>query len=133
MLRAMSPRRLPAALAFAFLAAGCGGGGSTSTPEPAFGGDPSQVLTVTIRNDQMNEARITLFLDRTRTRLGTVRANQSETFRVPIRNVMPVRLEFDLTLGAHCVTRDASLGPGDNIEVTIPVNLNMMAAVCRRN
>ena len=132
MLSAMSLRRLPAALALALLAAGCGGGGSTSSPAPAFEGDPSQVLTVTIRNDQMNEARVTLFLDRTRTRLGTVRANSSETFRVPMRNIVPVRLEFDLTLGAHCVTRDVSLGPGDDIDVTIPVNLNMMAAVCRR-
>ena len=39
-------------------------------------------------------------------------------------------MQFDLTLGARCVTRDIVIGPGELIEVIIPVNLSMMAAVC---
>jgi hypothetical protein len=46
--------------------------------------------------------------------------------------VSMVHMEFNLTLGAHCITRDVSLGPGDDVKVTIPTNLAMMAAVCRR-
>ena len=68
-----------------------------------------------------------------RERLGTVRAFSSETFHVPMQRIAEVHMEFDLTLGAHCVTQSISLGPGDDISVTIPTNLDMMAAVCRRN
>ncbi len=125
-------KRLSATLAFAVLVTGCAGGGARSRPEPALDGDLSQVLTVTIENQQLNEARVFLFIDHDRRRLGTVRGNQQETFHVPITHIAQVRLEFDLTLGEHCVTRDIPLGPGEQIDVTIPVNLNMMVAVCRR-
>ena len=129
---AMSMRKLFATLAFALLATGCGGGGATSTPEPAFEGDLSQVLTITIRNQQLNDARVFLLIDSQRTRLGTVMGNRQETFHVPMTHISRVHMEFDLTLGEHCVTTDVSLGPGDDVDVTIPSNLNMMAAVCRR-
>ncbi len=123
-------RRLLAMLA-ALFAAACGGGGGTSAPAPAFDGDPSQVLTITIRNEQIDVARISLWINSARRRLGDVRGNATETFHVPMRNSASVRMTFDLTLGASCVTRDVVLRPGEVIEATIPVNLSTMAAVCQ--
>ena len=115
----------------ALFAAACGGGGGTSAPAPAFDGDSLQGLTITIRNEQINTARISLWINSARRRLGDVRGNATETFQVPMRTSASVRMSFDLTLGASCVTRDVVIGAGDVIEVTIPVNLSTMQAVCR--
>lgn len=126
-----SGRKLLGTIAFALLAAGCGGSGGTQAPAPAFDGDLSQVLTITIRNEQLDLARVTLWINGQRRRLGDVRGINSQTFHVPMSGRDPVRMSFDLTLGRSCVTRDVMLGPGESVEVRIPVNLNMMAAVCR--
>ncbi len=126
-----SGRKLLGTIAFALLAAGCGGSGGTRAPAPAFDGDLSQVLTITIRNEQLDIARVTLWINGQRRRLGDVRGINSQTFHVPMSGRDPVRMSFDLTLGRSCVTRDVMLGPGESVEVRIPINLNMMAAVCR--
>lgn len=123
-----SGRKLLGTVVVALLAAGCGG---TAAPPPTLIGDASQALTITIRNEQIDAARITLFLNSTRRRLGDVRGNSTETFQVPMPVSASVRMGFDLTLGASCVTRDIFLAPGDVIDVTIPVDLRMMQAVCR--
>ena len=124
-------RKLLATLAVALLTAGCGGGGGTSAPPPAFDGDASQALTITIQNQQLDAARVALYINGARQSLGEVRGMQSQTFQVAMERSYPVRMVFDLTLGASCVTRDVVLRPGESIQVTIPVNLQMMAAVCR--
>ena len=123
-------RNLLATVAVVLLAAGCGGGGSTSAPTPASDLDPSQILTVTIRNDQTDVARVNLWINGVRQRLGEVRGLQSQTFQVPMQRTNPVRMSFDMTLGRSCVTRDVVLSPGETVEVRIPVNLSMMQAVC---
>ncbi len=123
--------KLSTTLALVLLVAGCGGGGGTSAPTPAFDGDQSQVLTITITNEQIDVARVTLWINSVRQRLGEVRGNRTQTFHVPMQRSEPVRMSFDLTLGASCVTRDVVLGPGEVVEVRIPVNLSMMQAVCR--
>jgi len=123
-----SGRNLLGTVVVALLAAGCGG---TAAPPPTLGGDASQALTITIRNEQIDAARITLWVNSARRRLGDVRGNSTETFQVPMPVSASVRMEFDLTLGASCVTRDVFLAPGDVIDVTIPVDLRMMQAVCR--
>ena len=134
MLAARIGRGVLTTLAISVFGAACGGSGSGSAaPAPTFEGDLSQVLTIEIRNDQANEARVQLWIDRTRQRLGTVRSFSSQTFHVPMAGIAEVHMEFNLTLGNHCVTRSISLGPGDDISVRIPSNLNQMAAVCRRN
>ena len=112
-----SGRKLLATLAVALLAAGCGGGGGTSAPPPAFDGDQSQVLTITIRNDQLNAARVTLWINSVRQRLGDVRGMQTETFHVPMERSQPVRMSFDLELGASCMTRELVLRPSEVVEV----------------
>ena len=113
-------KKLLATLFVALVAAACGGGGGTSAPPPAFYRDPSQVLTITIRNEQIDTARVTLWINSLRQRLGDVRGNATETFHVPMPRSASVRLEFDLTLGASCVTRDLVLGPGDVVVTRIP-------------
>ena len=126
-----SGKKLFGTLAVGLFVAACGGGGGTSAPPPAFDGDPSQVLTITIRNEQIDAARVTLWINSRRQRLGDVRGIMTRTFQVPMERSASVRLEFDLTLGASCVTRDLVLGPGDVVETRIPVDLRMMQAVCR--
>jgi len=123
-----SGRKLRGTVVVALFTAGCGG---TAAPPPTLGGDASQALTITIRNEQIDAARITLFLNSTRQRLGDVRGNSTETFQVPMRVSASVRMEFDLTLGANCVTRDIELGPGDVVQTVIPIDLRYMQAVCR--
>ena len=124
-------RELLVTLTVGLLAAGCGGGGGTSTPPPAFDGDQSEVLTITIRNERLNVARVSLWIAGVRQRLGDVRSNQTATFHVPMQRSEPVRMSFDLTLGANCVTRDVELGPGDVVQAVIPVDLRLMQAACR--
>ena len=123
-----SGRKLLGTVVVALLAAGCGG---TAAPPPTLRGDASQALTITIRNEQIDAARITLWVNSARRRLGDVRGNSTETFQVPMPVSASVRMEFDLTLGPTCVTRDVFLAPGDVIDVRIPSDLRMMQAVCR--
>jgi hypothetical protein len=118
-------------LAFSLTTTGCGAG-VASTPRAAFSGNRDEVLQITVRNQQLNEARVWLWVDGQRQRLGSVRGNENETFFHPINNISTVHMEFDLTLGQRCITANVSLGPGDVVEAVIPPNLNMMAAVCRR-
>ena len=119
----------PAALAVVLLAAGCGGAGGA--PPSPFDGDSSQALTLTIRNEQLDPARVTVWVSRQRRNLGEVRGNSSRTFQVPMGGLEGVYISFELLLGANCVTREVVLGPGDAIELRIPSNLNTMDAVCR--
>ena len=134
MLAARTGRGVLTTLSVALIAGACGGSGAGSAaPAPTFEGDLSQVLTIEIRNDQANDARVQLWINRNRQRLGTVRSFSTQTFHMPMDRIAEVHMEFNLTLGNHCVTRSVSLGPGDDISVTIPTNLNQMAAVCRRN
>jgi len=123
---------LVAATAVALIA-GCGGAGNSSRlARPSFDGSSGQGgLTITIENQQLNEARISLWIDGSRRRLGTVQAHATETFRLPIDAASTVRMEFDLTLSVRCETRSVMLGPGEVIHVIIPSNLRMMDAICR--
>ena len=126
-----SQRNLLATLFVALLTAGCGGGGGTSTPQPAFDGDLSQVLTIEIRNERLDATSIVLFIEGARQRLGDVRGNQTQTFHVPLERASQITMTFNITLGPSCVTRSVVLRPGEEILVRIPVNLNTMQAVCR--
>lgn len=114
---------------------GCGGGGSdtgssiqATTETPASTAD---VLTIIINNDQLDPIRTWLLVEGQRVRLGQVQSNGSETFYYAIPGIRQVRLEFDISLGRRCVTVDRPLGPGENIEVRIPVRLTAFPGVCR--
>jgi len=130
MMTAKTARTFLGTFSVVLLAVGCGG--SAPPPAPAAPVDLSTVLTITVRNHQMDEATIWLWNDGRRQRLGTVFGNGEKTFYHPMSDHSEVHMEFDLTLGQHCVTDDVTLGPGDDISATITTNLNMMAAVCRR-
>ncbi len=117
-------------LGLALTMSACAGGSSAPTPAP-FDGDLDSVLTITVMNQQLEEARVWLWVAGQRERLGAVRANQEVTFHHPMVGIRTVHMEFDVTLGRRCVTTDVSLGPGDNINATIPQNLMAFAGVCR--
>jgi hypothetical protein len=122
-------RNVLGVLGLALLASACTSSGPR--PEPARPGDPSEGLTVTVRNQKMADARIYLRVDGGRRPLGTVTGGAVETFFEPLAQISVVRMEFDLVQGERCVTAELSLGPGEEIDFTIPMNLNMIAAVCR--
>lgn len=111
------------------LSSGCttGSGGR----DVSFRGDSAPGLTVTIRNQRTQEARLWIWIDGRRESLGTVQPTDTETFRVRLDRISDVRLEFDLTLGARCMTRTARLEPGTRLDVSIPVNLQYMDVRCR--
>jgi multidrug efflux pump subunit AcrA (membrane-fusion protein) len=124
-----------ALLLLALAATACGGGGSGSgssiaatTEVPATTEDK---LTVTIFNDQLDPIRTWLLVEGQRVRLGQVQSNGSETFYYSIPGIRQVRLEFDISLGRRCVTVDRALGPGESIEVRIPIQLTAFPGVCR--
>ncbi|MEM7417713.1 MAG: hypothetical protein AAF389_19650 [Gemmatimonadota bacterium] len=105
---------------------------ASSNSAGAFEGGGEEVVTIRVRNQQLEEARVYLYLDGQRQRLGSVRGNDTRTFRHPIDGLRRVNIEFDITLGARCVTRGVSLGPGDSFEMTIPSILNGFDGSCGR-
>lgn len=128
-----SEKRLGGVVTAAFvllttLVGGCttGSGGR----EVSFRGDNAPGLTIIIRNQRTQDARLWLWIEGRRESLGTVRSTATETFRARLDRVSDVRLEFDLTLGARCMTRTVRLEPGTRLDITIPVNLRMMEVRC---
>jgi hypothetical protein len=120
----------PVGLALVLVSAACAPSGPAAPPEP-FSGDSDEVLTITIRNQQLEDARVYLWVDGQRQRLGSVRASASEVFRLPMDQIRTVQMEFDITLGPRCITQGVSLGPGDDVEATIPSQLVAFAGACR--
>ena len=103
-----------------------------SSASNVFSGDSGEVVTLRVRNQQLQDARVYIIVDRQRARLGSVRGNETRTFRHPIDGVRTINIEFDITLGARCVTRGVSLGPEDAYEVTIPGILTGFDGACGR-
>lgn len=110
------------------LVGGCttGSGGR----EVSFRGDGAPGLTVTVRNQRTQSARLWIWIEGRRESLGTVQSTATETFQARLDRMSDVRLEFDLTLGARCVTRTVRLEPGTRLDITIPVNLRTMEVRC---
>ena len=128
-------QRLPshcilAGLLLVFVSTACAPGTAAERPAP-FAGDLSEVLTITVRNQQLEDARVYLWIDGQRQRLGSVRANGEEEFHQPMEGIRNVQLEFDITLGPRCIMQGVSLGPGDDVEATIPSQLVAFAGTCR--
>jgi hypothetical protein len=125
-----SVRGALAALSFAVIASACGGGVAPPAPEP-FDGDLSTVLAITVRNQQLEDARVWLWVDGQRETLGSIRGNREQTFYHRMDGIRSIHMEFRITLGPTCITRDVSLGPGDNVQATIPSLLTGFNGVCR--
>lgn len=118
-----------AAATLASLPTACTSGSGGRTPQ-FRGADGEPGLTITIRNQRTDAVRLWLWIDGARATLGSVQGVETEIFRSRLDRVSLVRLEFDVTLGSHCVTRTVSLEPGDRLDVTIPTNLRMMDVRC---
>ena len=129
---ATSTRRALCALAVFLLVTACGGSSEPprSSAEPPA--DLSTVLTITVRNEQLEEARTWLWVEGQRNRLGSVRANQTETFYYPLDGIRNLHLEFDVMLGQRCITADRNYGPGEQVDVRIPSNNVGFQGICRR-
>jgi hypothetical protein len=122
-------RNVLGVLGLVLLASACTASGAQ--PESAAPVDPSKGVTVTLRNEKLADARVYLRVDGGRRPLGTVTGGAEETFFEPLGQISVVRIEFDLIQGERCVTAELSIGPGEEIEYTIPMNLAMVTAVCR--
>ena len=129
---AIRTRCAVSALAAALLLGACGGSSEPprSSVEPPT--DLSTVLAITIRNEQLEEARTWLWVEGQRYRLGSVRSNQTETFYYPLDGIRNLHLEFDVMLGQRCITADRNYGPGESVDVRIPSNNVGFPGVCRR-
>ncbi|MDH3270287.1 MAG: hypothetical protein OEN56_03080 [Gemmatimonadota bacterium] len=106
-------------------------GSAPANRTPSFRGDSAPGLTITIRNQRMQDARFWIWTDGRRESLGTVRSTETKIFRTRLDRISDVRLEFDLTLGDRCSTRTARVEPGARLDVTIPTNLRLMDVRCR--
>ncbi|MGB1656353.1 MAG: hypothetical protein ACPHQP_01015 [Longimicrobiales bacterium] len=123
-------RRKLIVLTLMLVGGACASGTTAAPPEP-FAGNLDEVLTITVRNQQLEEARVYLWVDGQRQRLGSVRAGAAEVFHHPLDQIRTVQMEFDITLGPQCITQGVSLGPGDDVEATIPSQLVAFAGACR--
>lgn len=122
--------RMLSLIMLTLMGTGCAAG-SAAEPSQPFSGDVEDVLAITVRNQQLADARVHLLVDRQRVRLGTVRAGASEVFRYPMDQIRNVQIEFDVTLGPRCITQGMPLGPGDEAEATIPSQLVAFPGACR--
>lgn len=118
---------LPAAIAV--LVAGCGHNHASTMD--AFRAHDRQSLTFIVRNQHVDEARIWLWLNGRRERLGSVLPHDTDQFRVPLDRLAEARLEVDLLVGTRCMTPTVMLEPGIQVDFTIPPDLDELAARCR--
>ena len=130
MFRRLSSRSRIVWLLVVLAGTACAGGAPAAPPEP-FSGDTSEALRMVVRNQQFEEARVYLWIDGQRQRLGSVQANGSAEFFQPMYGIRNVQLGFDIILGPRCVSQGMSLGPGDDVEATIPGQLVAFAGTCR--
>jgi multidrug efflux pump subunit AcrA (membrane-fusion protein) len=108
--------RLAAAVLTAAIAACTGTGKNAPTPQP--------VTTVRVQNQAFMDVDVFALYSGTRTRLGTVTANGTATFRIPATVVGPGReLQF-LADPIGSVQQGVSFGiyvrPGEQVTLTIP-------------
>ena len=124
--------RMAALCALAVVLPGCstsgGGSGSGAAAEPV---EPGVGVTLEVINEQRIEADIFVFLDGVQQRVGRVKSFSEDTFLIPMDRARTGRLEFRLFGGPTCVTREASLLPGDQLSYTIPIQITLMDAICR--
>ncbi|MDG2282209.1 MAG: hypothetical protein P8L45_03770 [Longimicrobiales bacterium] len=123
-------RSILALLLIGGVTSGCASSGFAGSTRD-LSGDNDEILTITVRNQQLEEARVYLWVDGQRERLGSVRSNASEVFHHPIDAIRAVQMEFDVILGPRCITPGVSLGPGDDVDAIIPSQLVAFAGNCR--
>ncbi len=96
--------------------------GSDGTRGWHVGGDgDDDSITLDIRNDNANDARIYLRWNGDRRRLGYVSSKSQESFQTDWRP-NSLRIEVDFLAGRGFVSDPTSVSPGQRLDFRIPVN-----------
>jgi len=90
-----------------------------------FGTGPSgeSTVTVEVQNRNFADATVHVLRGNERIRLGIVSGADSQTFEVPWRLSMAMRVNIRLLAGGECLTDDLMVDPGDRLLVEVPVDL----------
>ncbi len=104
-------------LAVVVAVAGCAG--TSELPNPfERGGGASRSIRIDVVNNNFNEATVRA-VARTERRLGVVQGNGRETFTLPWVSVDDLRIRIDVLAGDRFTTNRVSVGPGDQVHLTI--------------
>ena len=109
-MRAMTRARIVLLLA-ALALPGC----ASRRPATGLFGEPEgkQTLTISVNNNNFNDAGVYLISDGGRRRLGSVTGKGSGTYTVTWTNSRVIQLEVDFIAGSTCTTRPIQVAPGD--------------------
>jgi hypothetical protein len=117
-------RLLILALIAAFGAVLALGGCASSDGTAARDDGAARAAYAEVTNRQGTTAEIFARGNAARVRLGTVDPGETDTLRIPPRLVSPpteLRFEIDLPTLSNIYTRTAFVGPGELVEVVVPV------------
>jgi hypothetical protein len=105
--------------------AACGSGDPAMADRPAPGTTPTGSANIEVRNNHGNEVEMFVWVENQRQRLGTVMANQSERFNLPLSGPTRIRLEYRFSMGPRCESGEVFAQPGERVPITIPSDLGM--------
>lgn len=93
-------------------------------------GDPDEPIDeniyVRVENQNFYDATIYIFWNSERRRLGQVVGNTEEVFTTPYRMGGVIAFQVSLLAGPSFTTDPMSVGPGEEVIVTIPPQLHRM-------
>lgn len=122
---------LPALTVLAVLAgAACslGRGPSGAT----FGREsPGDSIRIHVTNLNFMDATLWALTTGTREKLGVVTGKRNAVYTVPWRGYTDLSLEIDILSGPRCVTESLPVGPGEDIELIIDVEM-LNSPLCHR-
>ena len=104
-------------LAVVVAVAGCAGSSEASNPFER-GGASSRSIRINVVNNNFNEATVRA-VARTERRLGVVQGNGRESFTLAWPTVDDLRIRIDILAGDRFTTNRVSVGPGDQVHLTI--------------
>jgi hypothetical protein len=111
------------ALTLAACASGIQQNDAAFSPAP-----PAEASTLIVRNDYFGETDVYAVMGHTRTRIGSVGAGRTATFRLPRTLLMRSEIRFQIDpVGpvAPFTLQPISIGPGNNIELSVAPALQM--------
>ena len=103
--------------ALALVTSACGGARQAEGERPAEG-EPSRDITLQVENQNFYDARIYLLESGTRTRLGSVPGNSTQSFRFRSRTDT-ARFVIDFVGGGELTTTSIQVSPGDELVLTV--------------
>jgi len=94
-------------------------------PSPSsFGGDPrGDEIRIHVTNLNFMDATLWALTTGTRDKLGVVTGKRQAVYTIPWRGYTDLSIEIDILSGPRCVTESLPVGPGEDIELIIDVEM----------